>query len=677
MFRLPCRVCCFQYGQPPPGAAFNSASRYSISLRGNSVTNRSTNEPGLDVHRIAVIGSGPRGLSVVERLAARLAGGECTGPVEIQLIDDVEVGTGRVWRTDQPEWFLMNTVAGEVSAFSGSSDGGPARPGAGPSLAEWWATQDPAHAGVNTYAPRAVHGRYMHFVLETAERCLPPHARLRRVHDRVVSLRHEAGRQRLRLAGGGDLLADRVVLVTGHTRPELTGLQRRLSDFAAAHEGVRYIRGDSAADMPLEEIPAGSGVGVIGLGLSFYDVMAALTLGRGGKFVPEGEHGLRYEPSGREPVLVAGSRSGMPLLARGRNQKHFNARYRTRLFTVDRVRGDRPPGTLDFAAQAMPWLMAEVQLVHYATALRLRHGTEAAERFTEQVCAAAGETPPDVPGIAAAHGVGDLAPLDLDAIARPFEKKRYADHAAFEADLLAAVADDLAHAEQGNVDSPVKAGLDVLRDTRAVVRELVDFAGLTPQSHRTDFLGWFVPRVSFLAAGPPLVRLRQVTALLKAGVLRIPGPHTRFEGCPRTGRFVVDSPQVAGSRQSVETVIDARVPTPDLRLDPSGLIRLLVEDGRLCSYVNGAGPGAFDTGGVAVTRSPYHPLDRDGRPDTGTYVLGIPTEHTRWFMQGGSSRPGFWTDFVRDADAIAEDALRAASAAPAPARAAALTAGVR
>jgi methylaspartate mutase epsilon subunit len=62
-----------------------------------------------------------------------------------------------------------------------------------------------------------------------------------------------------------------------------------------------------------------------------------------------------------------------------------------------------------------------------------------------------------------------------------------------------------------------------------------------------------------------------------------------------------------------------------------------------------------------VTATPYHPIGRDGRADPGLYVLGIPTEHTRWFMQAGSNRPGFWTDFFTDADAIARDALAAAA----------------
>lgn len=39
------------------------------------------------------------------------------------------------------------------------------------------------------------------------------------------------------------------------------------------------------------------------------------------------------------------------------------------------------------------------------------------------------------------------------------------------------------------------------------------------------------------------------------------------------------------------------------------------------------------------------------------YVLGIPTESTRWFMQVGIGRPGPWGEFFRDADAIAMAAL--------------------
>jgi hypothetical protein len=609
-------------------------------------------------HRIAVIGSGPRGLSIVERMGARLAAEPPRRPVEIYLIDAVEVGCGRVWRTDQPDWFLMNTVCGEVSAFSGIPDGGPARAGAGPSLVQWWVSVDPDCPGPNGYAPRAVHGRYMHFVLRAVEASLPPNATLHRVHASVETLARDGDGYGLALSNGTRLTVDRVILVTGHSRQKQTGELASLAAFAATRPHVRYIDGDSAADMPLDAIRAGSAVGVLGLGLSFYDVMAALTLGRGGSFVPKGGGGLAYQPSGEEPLLVAGSRSGMPLPARGRNQKEPLYAYTPVMFTPDRVR-EHNPGRIDFKADAVPWLLAEVDLVYYATELRHRRGADAAAEFTAAVAAAADSGVPDVSAIARRFGI-DLPRVDLDRIARPFTGMSFESPAAFERALIAHLRLDLDHAEQGNVDSPLKAALDVLRDTRWVIRNLVDFSGLTPASHERDFIGWYNPRSAFLAAGPPRIRLWQTLALVEAGLLRIVGPQARFAGDEQLDRFIVFSPQVAGSEVPVETVIDARIPSPDVLREAAPLTRKLYDAGVWTGYVNRHGDAEFHTGGVAVTPAPYHPVGRDGAPDTGLYVLGIPTEHTRWFMQGGSSRPGRWTDFVHDADAIAGHALAAA-----------------
>ncbi|WP_343241897.1 FAD/NAD(P)-binding protein, partial [Streptomyces sp. SID13588] len=356
---------------------------------GNSVARGLLDAVG--VHRIAVVGSGPRGLSVIERLAARLAkaaearpleGGdslEAVQPVEIYLIDPVEVGCGRIWRSDQPEWFMMNTVADEISAFSGVPDTGPHRAGAGPSFGEWWRATDPDHPGPNSYAPRAVYGRYMRYVLSAARTGLPAHVRLHEIRLSVEDLARTGDGYRLRLSDGSRLSVDKVVLTTGHARPEPSGEQRALADFAATRPQLRYVQGDSAADMPLSGIPAGSKVGILGLGLAFYDVMAALTIGRGGTFKEDDDGRLTYLPRGDEPVLVAGSRSGMPLHARGRNQKSATNPYRPVLFTVERVRHGHAGGPVDFRADVMPWLQAEMSLVYYATEIRHRSAAPAAE----------------------------------------------------------------------------------------------------------------------------------------------------------------------------------------------------------------------------------------------------------------------------------------------------------
>ncbi|MGH3759219.1 FAD/NAD(P)-binding protein [Actinophytocola sp.] len=609
--------------------------------------------------RIAVVGSGPRGLIVVERLAARLAEEDTGRPIEINLIDAVEVGAGRIYRTDQPDWFLMNTVAGMVSAFSGVPDEGPTRAGSGPSLYEWWRERDPDNASPDGYAPRAEYGRYTRFLLDAVEANLPEHALLVRTHAYVEDVVRAGDGYRLSLSTGDELLADQVVLTTGHSTVEPVGRELELAEFAGARPGPRFIDGESPADMPMDAIDAGTPVGVIGLGLSFYDVMAALTLGRGGTFHPTDTGGLRYVPSGDEPVLIAGSRSGMPVPARGRNQKPPRFSYRPRLFMPGNIRSQTPTGPLDFLGDVYPWLIAEVNLVYYATMLR-RDADETAERgFVDAVTRAAeSAVVPDVPAVAADHGLAGVPALDLDELAHPFAGRTFAGRSEFDDALRAAITADLTEAAHGNVGSPLKAGLDVLRDCRGPIMKMADFSGFNPVSHRRDFVGWYAARSAFLAAGPPAMRLRQVLALLEAGVLRIIGPLAVFATDSDAGRFSVSSPRVSGAHEHVDVIIDARVPDPNLARDRSRLTRRLRERGTWTGYVNGDGPEAFATGGVAVTTSPYHPIGRDGEPDEGLYVVGIPTEHTRWFMQVGSNRPGLWGDFVHDGDAIAAHLLK-------------------
>ena len=623
---------------------------------------------GSGPYRIVIVGSGPRGLAVAERTAARLARTRPDQPVEICLVDQVEVGAGRVWRTDQSDAFLMNTACGEVTMFSGPADEGPARAGAGPTLGQWWSSVDPDHPGPNAYAPRARYGQYLGFYLDAVEASLPPGSELRRITDEVTAVRRDGGRWRVTLAAGEELAADRVVLTTGHPVTTLSGEQARLAAFAADRPQTRYIRGDSAADMPLDAVAPGARVAVLGMGLSFYDVMSALTIGRGGRFAGDGHGGLRYLPSGREPLLLAGSRSGVPLPARGRNQKGPDWRYTARLFTPERIRGLRAAGPLDFRADVWPWLDAELQLVYYATALRARYGAVSEESFRAQVVAEIEAEGPRGAGAVAQRqacrfGLDTLPPLDAPRLTRPFAGRHFTGPKEFTTALAELLETDIALAREGNFHGPLKAATDVLRDVRGTIRLAVDYGGLTADSHREDFLGWFAPLSSFLAAGPPVERLQQTLALIDAGLLEVVGPSSRFTADPEHGLFAVESPQVQGSRRLAEVLIDARIPGPDLTRDTSPLSRRLVADGHWTSWNNHAGDTPFDTAGVAVTPAPYRPIGADGGIGQGLHVLGIPTEGQRWFMQVGSSRPGPWTEFTRDADAVAADVLAPLAAA--------------
>ncbi|MER6099637.1 FAD/NAD(P)-binding protein [Streptomyces sp. NPDC001728] len=642
---------------------------------------RAAPAPSADPLRIAFVGMGPRGLSVLERLAARCADGPPGRPVEVFAVDPYEAGAGRIWRTDQSPWFLMNTPAQEVTMFSGPADDGPHRPGAGPTLGAWWAEDDPVGADPEGYAPRAVYGRYLTYVMQRIEETLPPSLTVHRVPARVICAERVGGAggsagtgtpggvdgspHRLRLDRGDVLTVDRVVLATGHPIVEPDADQRAWTRFAQTHSTparpVRHIVGGSATEMPLAAIPAGASVGILGMGLTFYDVLTELTLGRGGTFT-EGCDGLLYLPSGKEPRILAGSRGGVPLLTRGANQKGPEHRYQARLFTAERMaelRAEAAP--LDFESAVLPWLLAEVNLVLLATRVRQVHGRDAAEEFTERAAQALRDRPDPriLERIASGYRI-DARPLSgLDALARPFAGRRFGSPAEYHKVLTEWLRADLFEARQGNADGPLKAAADVLRDVRQTIRTVVDFGGLNPDSHRW-FLAEFGPVAAMVSTGPPQERSEQFLALLAAGVLEPVGPGARFTADPVEGRFAVESTQVENSWVPLDVVVDARVPSTDLVADRDPLIRCLMVDGEIRTFTNATdGAGEFATGGLDCTDAPFHPVRADGSVDTSTHVLGIPSEHTRWFTQVGSGRPGPWGSFTRDADAIAEALLGA------------------
>jgi len=161
------------------------------------------------------------------------------GSSNIYLIDAVEVGAGRIYRTDQPDWYLMNTVAGQISSFSGLPDDLPARSGSGPSLVEWWESVEPGAPDPDGYAPRARHGLYMNFVVDAIERGLPAHVRFSRVSKHVLDISQTSAGHLLSFSDGQQMQADRVVLVTGHSLQEPSGDQRALADFALPARGLR------------------------------------------------------------------------------------------------------------------------------------------------------------------------------------------------------------------------------------------------------------------------------------------------------------------------------------------------------------------------------------------------------------------------------------------------------
>jgi methylaspartate mutase epsilon subunit len=628
--------------------------------------------PG-DEPRIVIVGAGPRGLSVLERLVTIASTMDTpTSNLVVEIVDPYEPGAGRIWRSEQSGALLMNTVIGQITIFGHD----PAEPeeDAGPSFYEFLQETDVpelTELPSNGYAPRRVYGMYLSAAFRQVLERAPDWMIIRPMRDEVVRIVEGVEGYSVTLRQGGNRHAEVVVLTTGHPRNKLRPHEQELADFAAAH-GVRYVPGDSAADMPLDQVTKDDVVAIRGLGLTFYDVCARLTADRGGKFVRDDSGTLVYEPSGHEPQIYAGSRSGLPFPARGVNQKQLEDSYQPVVATAQKIdelravrRAEHQDDRLDFKQEVLPLLMLEVHRSYTANVIRQRYGNERAEEFLHAFEGPAGTfsgTVETFEQLRERFGVGDITDElpDLERLARPFQEMSYESPDDFNSYLTGHLEHDLEEAQLGNLYGPLKASLDVLRDLRGVIRQAVEHDGLLPDSQEW-FDKWYTPRNALLSAGPPAFRVEQCVALMRAGIVHIVGPETRFRGDESLGKFTVESPHVVDSFHEATWLIEANSPDPQLPLNASDLYTQMREDGLVAEHFNPmAENGGKDrqTGGLNVTNAPYRIIDAEGKVHENMFALGIPTEHTNWFTQVGSGKPGARSAFTRDARLIAEAALR-------------------
>ena len=122
-------------------------------------------EPLVAERRLAVVGAGPRGVMLLERILARLEGAAPDAHprrLRIDVVDPYPPGPGRVWRTDQSELYLMNTPAFFPTACAADNPG--LRPSTAAQTFDQWRRVHPeASLGVrrHQYPARAVYGRYL------------------------------------------------------------------------------------------------------------------------------------------------------------------------------------------------------------------------------------------------------------------------------------------------------------------------------------------------------------------------------------------------------------------------------------------------------------------------------------------------------------------------------------
>jgi uncharacterized NAD(P)/FAD-binding protein YdhS len=582
---------------------------------------------------IGIIGLGPWGLCALERIVTTARGGLPHGiTVEVHAIEPRAPGSG-IYDTTQPDYLLLNNPCGQLSLYPFASEADQPRYGIG--LYDWavrrgyrWVGDrcviDPAGSPIEAhhFLPRRLMGGYLNWFYRALVAEAPPSVRITHHSQLAVDIVSRSdGSEEVRLADGETVAVDYVILTTGHTANRRSGDGRSRPREQEPFPVTTYV----------DQLPAGMTVGVAGMGLTSVDVVTALTIGRGGKYVENGK--LQYQPSGREPKIHVFSRSGLPFVAKSLTGPDRTNVYKPLICTREaldelsgRNNGTRRP--VEVRTELLPLLFAEMHARYYAQKAFQAGSAADGAAVREQLRAAWDQGRFDA-------AVDELATrfdrFDPEALFWGREGK-YETSQDYERFVYDALVDDLREAEVPDGASPVKSAAEVLRIFRDPTRSIVEQGGISIDSY-LDFNADIRSRITRLVAGPPALRSRQYLALMDAGVLRVPyGPapaigHSVNGGELRAGKTRISSTALVEPHAGdVDVIIRGYLEDPRIADSESELLTHLHESGRISQFRY----GTVTVGSIDLTED-SHPIDVGGEAQTRIWVFGMLTEGIRHF----------------------------------------------
>lgn len=578
------------------------------------------------VNEFAIVGLGSWGLCVLERTVhhAHLT----DSSIRVHVIEPGQLGGG-VYSTAQPDYLILNNPCGQLSLYA--TPDYDAEPPYAKGLYEWAVERGYRRVGyeyrVNSggeeilptdFLPRRLMGEYLAWFYESLIAGAPPNLEIVRHHASVVDITPEIGElESVWLDDGSRISVGHVVLTSGHTFNE---------EDQKTPSKVHYLR-----PYPVEHfdtiVSPSEPIAIAGMGLVGYDLVTALTVGRGGNYEARGDR-LRYVPSGREPEIYLYSRSGIPYCAKSAHGVDPTGDYQPIVCTTEAfARMTTPLGSplrrrVDFRNDLLPLLYAEMQARYFIHAAYLRDGSDASAFVREQLQRGwdSGKFDRALDRLEPTYGSFDPAGIVFaDAGAHFTSAKDYQANVQrlLETDLDAALAPG---------GSPVKAALDVTRIMRDQMRGVIEFGGLSLQSF-IDFQSNVRGRINRIEAGPPALRSQQLLALLDAGIVKAPfGPHPDVSATS-DGRVTIHSTELDEPFEAtVSHVVRGHLDLPSLARSSAPLLRRLYTMGRLTQFSYGD-----TTVGSVWINEDFHPYDSEGRLQTSLVLLGVLTEGVRYF----------------------------------------------
>ena len=478
---------------------------------------------GIDLLRIAIVGLGPWGVCALERVVTTAREELRPGvDVAVHVIEPGTPGSG-VYDVTQPDYLLLNNPCGQLSLYPFETED--YQPCYGVGLYDWavatgyrWVGDrcaiDPAGQPIEPhhFLPRRLMGEYLQWFYRALIAGAPPSVHIVHHPTSAVDLvARRDGSEEVRLANGGAVVVDHVIVTSGHTANQHVEHSPEFNPYPVAN----YV----------DRVPTGAKVAVSGMGLVAVDVVTALTVGRDGRFVEDGDR-LRYVPSGREPSFNLFCRSGLPFTAKSVTGADRSTVYKPIICTpeaLDALSG-RTAAADDWSTYGRNCSLCCSPRCIPATTRRSpsRRRRSAADgaAVRERLRAAWLEDRFDDELARLASRFGSF---DAEALFFGHEPA-YRSSDDYEQFVYQSLADDLREAEVPDGASPVKSAAEVFRIFRDSMRSVVELGGLSLDSY-LDFNADICSRIHRLVAGPPALRSRQILALMDAGVVRAPyGP---------------------------------------------------------------------------------------------------------------------------------------------------------
>jgi hypothetical protein len=652
---------------------------------------------------IAIIGGGPRGAGVLERIAANLPElWTSDARIVIHVIDPHPAGPGRIWRYAQSPLLKLNSMAADVTMFTDESStiDGPVRPG--PSLIEWARLvaareialrvvdprlrQEIENLSPGSFPTRRLQSLYLSWFFADAVGLLPETVTVV-VHRASAARTIDEGRaHRIHLDDGVSITADIVLYSLGHTGADAEPEHADLIDFARRRE-LFYLPPAFTADADTRAIVPGQRVIVRGMGLAAVDLTVLLTEGRGGRFDRGDDGVLRYTASGLEPRLYLGSRRGVPYHSKI-SSTLVGERPEARYFTPAVARSlEQSLPALDLSVDVWP-LIAKDMLWGYYRELFTGHPERVTCSWDSFVRVFDGLDPRALLVAAPRADVTDSTPRGHEIPSFAGDAERIAhDARAFVGLVEGSVSFAIDRLFLPELDRPLGGVLvadpvelqELVRDyirtdlelrTRPehsatlgmfialltslfTLSDIVDSPKWTAQSRVRDLHGWWLGYFSFIASGPPAHRLEELVALSVAGIVEFLGAGIWVEADETVGVF-----RAGGATTPVaitaSALVDARLPETAISRSDNELLRSLVTSGGGLEEIVADGVFSASTGRLSVRQLDTRLLSPGGSHSSRQYAIG---PYTNSPFVGAFSRPRTNAISFRENDKVARAIL--------------------